>query len=300
MFAKLFSRITESSLMEEPLEVRYAFMMLLAMCDPTGHVIGTDVAIARRMNMPLEEFRRCITALSQPDPDSNSMEQDGRRITPSENERGYFVVNYLTYRDMKSEEHKRKYMREYMQNYREKKGLVKSVKTPVKRVNPKLAALNHAEEEGEVEGRKELRSCSEAEEPPTEPVLIFQCDGDKKEWNLTKERVIGWQTSFPALDVMQCCREARQWLLDNPTKRKTFAGMPAYLGRWMGRAQNNGMNQRAPLNGNGHIHGPAPAEKGEPARWRDFLKTLNSDFKDYGSCPSVHTEFRQWKEKNPE
>lgn len=155
MFAKLFSRITESSLMEEPLEVRYAFVMLLAMCDPTGHVIGTDIAIARRMNMPLDDFKRCAVALMAPDESSNSKEEEGRRIISSDHERGYRLVNYLTYRDMKTEESRRDYMRDYMQKYREKKNL-EDGKQPVKRVSKKLASVKHAEEEAELTAEKEL------------------------------------------------------------------------------------------------------------------------------------------------
>jgi hypothetical protein len=175
MFAKLFSRITESSIMEEPLEVRYSFMMLLAMCDPTGHVIGTDIAIARRMNLPVVEFRKCVEALMQPDPDSNSKEEEGRRVTLSTGERGYFVVNYLTYRDMKTEENRREYMRDYMRKRREAEA-VASCKQPVKRVKPELAPLGHAE--GELTAEKEGGGSAPLPplaERPSESEFIAEC-----------------------------------------------------------------------------------------------------------------------------
>lgn len=118
MYAKLFSRITESSLMEESINVRYVFVMLLAIADPKAHVIGTDVAIARRINIPLEEFQLCVEALMRPDPNSNSEEEEGRRLVRSTGERGYRIVNYLTYRNFRDEEHRRDYMRGYMKDYR--------------------------------------------------------------------------------------------------------------------------------------------------------------------------------------
>ena len=136
------------------MEVRYVFVMLLAICDPTGHVIGTDVAIARRINMPVPDFQKCIAALMEPDPDSNSKEEDGRRVIQSDHERGYKVVNYLTYRDMKSEEEKRTYMREYMRKRRElqrEKANVKRCKT----VLNVLADVTHAEAEAEGEEKAE-------------------------------------------------------------------------------------------------------------------------------------------------
>lgn len=128
MYAKLFSRIAQSSLMEEKVTTRYVFMMMLALSDRNGDVIGTDVAIARMMNVSVDEFKSATEPLLSPDPDSNSQAEEGRRLVPSDNGRGYKIVNYLCYRDMKSEEEKREYMRNYMRE-RRSKGDVKSVKS---------------------------------------------------------------------------------------------------------------------------------------------------------------------------
>lgn len=118
MYGKLFARITESSLMEESIPVRYTFAFMIAIADPAGYVIGTDVAIARRLNMPLKDFQDCLAVLLAPDSSSNSKEEDGRRVVPSDGERGYFLVNYGVYRDMKDQKDKRTYMRDYMRDYR--------------------------------------------------------------------------------------------------------------------------------------------------------------------------------------
>lgn len=149
MYAKLFSRITESSLMEEPIPVRYTFVLLLAIADPEGYVIGTDVAIARRLNMELSEFTICISALMEPDENSNSKEEDGRRVILSDHERGYKIVNYVTYRDMKDEEDRRNYMRDYMRKYRGGKLDV----NPVNSGKLKLTRLTQAEEEAKEEAK---------------------------------------------------------------------------------------------------------------------------------------------------
>ncbi len=118
MYAKLFSRITESSLMEESVNVRYVFIMLLAIADPEGVVIGTDVAVSRRLNIPLQEFKNCVEILSKPDANSNSAKHDGKRLIPNDGERGYLIVNYTTYRGIRDEEERRAYMREYMRRRR--------------------------------------------------------------------------------------------------------------------------------------------------------------------------------------
>lgn len=149
MYVKLFARITESSLMEEEIAVRYTFVMLLALADPSGLVVGTDIAISRRLNMPTKLFAKCVKSLQEPDPSSNSKECDGRRIIPSEAERGYQIVNYAKYRDLQSEDERRAYMRDYMRNYREGKPTAHVPKEKpvnnVKNSKPRLAKLTQAD-----------------------------------------------------------------------------------------------------------------------------------------------------------
>jgi len=155
MYAKLFSRIAQSSLMEEKVTTRYVFMMMLALSDRHGEVIGTDVAIARMMNVPKNDFCESLKPLLEPDPDSNSPAEEGRRIIPSENGRGYKIVNYLNYRDIKSDDEKREYMREYMRQRRSK---CKESEENVKPVNPCKDLLNdvtHTEAEADTEVKAE-------------------------------------------------------------------------------------------------------------------------------------------------
>jgi hypothetical protein len=92
--------------------------MLLAIADARGLVVGTDVAIARRINVPLDTFTKAMAALMSPDQDSNSKECEGRRIVASEGERGYRLVNYVAYRDLRDEDQRREYMAGYMAQYR--------------------------------------------------------------------------------------------------------------------------------------------------------------------------------------
>ncbi len=149
MYAKLFSRISQSSLMEEDVHVRYCFMMFLAIADQNGDVIGTDVAIARHVNLPLEKFTECVKELMSPDANSNSPEHEGRRVIESENGRGYHVVNYTKYRLIKTDEEKRTYMREYMRRRRNSKN--DSNVTDVKIGKVSLGDVTHAEAETEAE-----------------------------------------------------------------------------------------------------------------------------------------------------
>ena len=148
--------------MEQPIEVRYTFIMLLAIADPTGRVVGTDVAIARRLNMPLDSFVNSVKQLGQPDPDSNSKEEEGRRVIPSDSERGYQLVNYIKYRNLKDEEEKREYMREYMRKRREDEALRKTCKT----VLTDVKNVTQAEAEADPE---EDKNTSTPQTPPAKP-----------------------------------------------------------------------------------------------------------------------------------
>lgn len=153
MYAKLYSRITESSLMETPIRTRYVFLMMMAISDPKGYVIGTDVAIARRLNITEEELKDAIKELMEPDPDSNSKEHDGRRVIPSDGERGYKLVNYITYRNHADEDSRREYMRKYMKERRSKD----------KDVNSDMFTLTsvtqaEGEEDAEADGKEKAES----------------------------------------------------------------------------------------------------------------------------------------------
>ena len=172
MYAKLFSRITESSLMEETIEARYVFVMFLAIADPRGEVIGTDVALARRLNMSLDQLKLALAPLMEPDPDSNSRECEGRRIVRSNGERGYHIVNYLTYRNHRDEAQRREYMANYIASYRadgkDKSRPVNSGKLG-KLGKPRLA---QAEAEAEAEAEAKIESRSRDFSPSLEEVKL--------------------------------------------------------------------------------------------------------------------------------
>ena len=200
MYAKLMSRITESSLMDEDIPVRYCFMMLLAVADPYGYVVGTDIAIARRLNMPVQDFHKCVAKLMEPDPDSNSQEEEGRRVILSDCERGYFLVNYVKYRDTRDEEQRREYMREYMRKRRGSKGV-----TRVNKRKLKLAPLAQVEvkaDEKESKGnrskgtREELRSyASEIGMPESDGEAMFD-RWESNGWKTGENSIKDWRAGM--------------------------------------------------------------------------------------------------------
>lgn len=97
--------------------------------------------------------------------------------------------------------------------------------------------------------------CSEAPTPglqadlPEEAVIDFPIVGKPKRllgaggWSLTRQKFKEYEESFPGLDVLAEVKKARQWVLDNPARRKTQGGMAAFLGRWLSKA-NDGWGKR--------------------------------------------------------
>ena len=69
-------------------------------------------------------------------------------------------------------------------------------------------------------------------------------------------QVSSWRGDFPGVDVEAEVRKARAWLEANPSRRKTYGGVPKFLVAWFGRAQDRS--------------GPAPpaarGPHGRPAR----------------------------------
>jgi len=88
-----------------------------------------------------------------------------------------------------------------------------------------------------------------AERPASPPLastveMEFPCVGGKV-WPLTTAKASEYRESFPLVDVGSELRKALQWCRDNPNKRKTPRGMPAFLGRWLTKAQTEAEAKRA-------------------------------------------------------
>jgi hypothetical protein len=69
----------------------------------------------------------------------------------------------------------------------------------------------------------------------------------KSECPIFRSQVESWRATFPGVDVEQQIREARQWCIDNPTKRKTYSGMSRYIYNWLSRRQNAGGGGKRPV-----------------------------------------------------
>lgn len=117
---------------------------------------------------------------------------------------------------------------------------------------PYQSSILEKEKEREKEEEKEKNISSEVPSETSEPthafeksILDFPCNGKPTIWPLTQSWIDQHQPLFPGLDVLKACREAFAWAINNPTKRKTFRGMGAFLSRWITRANDSNFQRQA-------------------------------------------------------
>lgn len=120
MYARVFKQILDSSISRNHL-TRLVFIDCLLLADEDGVIDITADAIARRTNVPLDIVSEAIKSLSEPDPDSRSGEEEGRRLVLLDPHRnwGWRIVNYEKYSTLRTREDKRAYDHErYVRNKR--------------------------------------------------------------------------------------------------------------------------------------------------------------------------------------
>lgn len=84
---------------------------------------------------------------------------------------------------------------------------------------------------------------SNASEPHSPVIVEIPVVGKgPKLYGVTQDKIDEWAEVFPAVDIVAECRRAAQWSRDNPTKRKTFSGVPKFLNGWLSRKQNEAGN----------------------------------------------------------
>ena len=108
-FTKLFGSITDSTIWCEPNETRLVWITMLAMADRHGYVGASVPGLAHRARVSVESTEAAIAKFLSPDPYSRSQDYEGRRI--EEADRGWILLNYGRYRDMRDEEVRKEYER---------------------------------------------------------------------------------------------------------------------------------------------------------------------------------------------
>lgn len=118
-FTKLFSSITDSTIWSEDNETRIVWITLLAMSDGEGYVAAAIPGIAKRANVSIQAVEVALRKFQQPDPYSRSKEHEGRRV--AEVERGWFILNYRRFREIRDNEARKEQNRAAQRKHRASK-----------------------------------------------------------------------------------------------------------------------------------------------------------------------------------
>ena len=152
MFVKLFTQILDSSIADDR-RLRHFFTDILLCADMKGFVMMTESAISRRIGAPLDEVEWGLAELEKPDPRSKTPDCDGRRIERLEGSGyGWKIINFETYRALKSAEDMREKTRERVRRFRSKSKTSDDCNadvTPCNAGNDRQKQKQRAEEETE-------------------------------------------------------------------------------------------------------------------------------------------------------
>ena len=72
---------------------------------------------------------------------------------------------------------------------------------------------------------------------PEPAILTFPLAKKGETFAVTQPDIGEWQESFPGIDLLQELRHCLQWSRDNPTRRKTRAGIRRHITSWLAKAQ---------------------------------------------------------------
>jgi hypothetical protein len=151
-YAKLFNSILRSSVWAEPMETKIVWITMLAMSDRYGYVGASVPGVASAAGVPVDKAASAIEKFLQPDEWSRSKEFEGRRIEVAD--RGWNILNYERFRDMRDEEARKEYERQRKRKQRAGQTgtdrdipgqMVKSDDCPAVSAHAEASASAHAE-----------------------------------------------------------------------------------------------------------------------------------------------------------
>lgn len=98
---------------------------------------------------------------------------------------------------------------------------------------------NPIQSESESNAESNADICSEQKSAAEPPVIMLSLNTGE-EYPVTQRDVEGWMELYPAVDVMQCLRNMKGWLMSNPAKRKTARGITRFITTWLQKEQDRG------------------------------------------------------------
>lgn len=256
MYGKIFSSMFDGTLATKgPWQALVTFQQMIVLADQDGVVDMTAGAISRRTSIPLEIIEIGLSELSLPDPESRSVEEEGRRIVPLAEHRkwGWQIVNYAKFAAIRSAEERREYMRKAQAEHRARKA------AKVSRTNVDCLAMSSLSTDVPVDvpvpvdvERKEVGSLAQALATP--PPALLELLGDENESQIPKRALVLLSAKFdlPSLwgqdaealgwsvgDILREAEKFRQYWVSGKGsgKRRSVKGWRQSWANWLSKAE---------------------------------------------------------------
>lgn len=168
-WVKLFGSILQSSIWDQALHVRVAWVAMLAACDSAGVVHGTVGGLARVFNLSVEQMEDALARFTAPDPHSRTPDHEGRRIEVVPG--GWRLLNYRAYRErgQAKDGSRAPYMREYRHAKPE---------TVTRNTNKSRVTASNTEERGEKRETDNPPNPPSGGEAAAPPVVVAGSNGN--------------------------------------------------------------------------------------------------------------------------
>lgn len=275
MYVKLYQDILTSTVWMQPDHVLRVWLTMLLLANSEGYVRISIPGLAKEAGVDVLKARDALATLEAPDEDSQSKENEGRRVIRlDEAEPVWFIVNYVKYRTLKNAEAKKGYMREYMRAYRARR------KQPELTSKGDVSLIPPCKSQGEGDGEGEYNPPTAP--PSSQPSTSSTGDGRKKK---TKK-----EEADPESDL-----EFMEFFAAYPNKKKRLDSFKAWgqvkekrppLEKLLAKLEEFKMSREWTKDGGEFIPAAGPWLRGH--RWEDDLKVDVED-------PAVAAMRREWE-----
>lgn len=222
--------------MAESAKVFKVWIALLASCREDGIANVSSVFLASACHLPMKDVDHAIEVLESPDPRSRSMNDDGRRIKRVDG--GYFVINYLKYREFSYSDHPEAVRK------REYRGRQKTMDDGTKwDMSQNVPFCPGHSASASVYLNKESSSISKGNTRGKRPKIFLNFDSWAWE-NITTEDMELWGKAYPAIDIPLALAQMAAWCKDHQDDgRGRKSNWSAFISRWLKKEQDKGGNR---------------------------------------------------------
>jgi hypothetical protein len=248
-YTKLFSSITASTIVSEPLATRWVWVTMLAAVKRDGCVYASVPGLARLANVSIAEVEAALSCFLAPDPHSRTKDHEGRRI--EEIDGGWRLLNHAKYDAIRNQSERAEYKRNWdrenrasgWQRAKRSADSPTSVRQKSDGPTPSTSSSTSREQTFPIGNVSSASSAEDAAEPEPlaldggespEPAFTLTVRGGKA-FEISALDLERFERAYPEVNVRRSLGRIDAWLHANPTKRPTGRGAPRFVNAWLAK-----------------------------------------------------------------